>query len=557
MKPEFMRLRRALAGTVAALLLAAGIVVMSPALSASAHHNTITTSASCVNSQWTITWTITNSESDKSEQITSSSDQSIIANGTEIAKGGSYTRTEIVSGPVKKTLQVSATWSNGVKNTASKTIYPGDFTGTCQAPDVPSISVTSTCTTPGAATGTVSFTLTGVTKSYTVKLISGDTTKATITSTGGTGSFNNVSAGTYTVKAYVSGGPSATSGPVRVETCAPTAPDVDLAIETCTTTGIAGTVTVNLRNLVVGSSYGLRLYSGADVELHAVTITATATTHTASLPARGPGEYYAKVLDSNGAVLTVSADATIVPCAKELDVTVQLVPCEPMQTGNDRKISATVDGLTASTVYTVRLVTADASATAIASTTTPGGNATSFSYTFTDVPTPGNYKVEVVSGSARLVSDTITAPQCNLVTLAPPSIELTADKCETASSAAPAALTARMTDLDSTKTYYVRIVDASGKAAAGGEDKMVSGVTTATVKFPKVTTPGHYTAQLLIEPGKQLAATSEASAELRMCLPTLAMTGPGELLPLGGIAALLLTLGGAVVTGRLRRRMAL
>jgi hypothetical protein len=206
-------------------------------------------------------------------------------------------------------------------------------------------------------------------------------------------------------------------------------------------------------------------------------------------------------------------------------------------------------------VYTVQLI--DTASTVIASTTTPGDTVTAFAHTFTRFPGPGDYAVKVLGAPEPVVSDSVAVPLCDLDTLAPPSIELTADSCDTAGSAAPAALTARMVDLDSTKTYYVRIVNASGAAVAGGGDRMLTGNTTATVTFPSITTPGDYTAQLLIDPNQQLAATNTASAGLGMCLPTLAMTGPGALVPLGAVAALLLTLGGAVVTGRLRRRVAL
>src|SRR5690606_30257053 len=110
-------------------------------------------------------------------------------------------------------------------------------------------------------------------------------------------------------------------------------------------------------------------------------------------------------------------------------------------------------------------------------------------------------------------------------------------------SISPAVLTAHMIDLDATKTYYVRIVDGSGATVAGGGDQTVTGKTTATVAFPAVPVPGSYMAQLLIDPGKQLAASSGSTTELTVCLPTLAITGPGVLIPLAGVSALLLTLG--------------
>lgn len=147
-------------------------------------------------------------------------------------------------------------------------------------------------------------------------------------------------------------------------------------------------------------------------------------------------------------------------------------------------------------------------------------------------------------------------PQGPLDTLAAPSIELQTDQCSAAGSGL-GTLAARMSDLDDTKNYFVRIVDSAGATVAGGEDQTLTGVTSASVQFPGIVNAGTYTAQLLIDPGKQLTATSASATTTGACLPTLAMTGPGVLIPLGSVAALLLTLGGAVVTGRLRRRMAL
>ena len=466
MKPEFLRLRRALAGVVAALLLAAGLVVFSPALSASAHHNTISASASCMNYQWTITWTITNSERDKTETVISSSDPSIIAQGTEIAMGGTYTKTEIVSGPVDKTLTVSAQWSNGYKQTNAKTIRTTDFAGTC---------------TPQ-------------------------------------------------------------SNPV-----------IALLVAPCVAGGALGAVTARMSDLTSGTIYRLSLRSSGGAVLETIEHTATSATFETSFAPRGPGTYYATVAIGTGPVLASSANATITDCPSEVTVSVQLEPCTVPPALSEREISVQVDGLTPSTVYTIQLV--DAASTVIASVTTPGDNGSSFAHTFTGVPTPGNYSITVRGGPEPVVSESVAVPPCDLDTLAPPSIDLTAHSCDSASSAA--GLTARMEDLDPTKTYYVRIVNASGASVAGGGDTMVTGSTTAVLAFPDITAPGDYTAQLLIDPGKQLAATSPESASLGVCLPTLAMTGPGALVPLGAVAALLLTLGGAVVTGRLRRRVAL
>lgn len=559
MKPEFMRLRRAFAGVVAALLMAAGLVVLSPALSASAHHNTITVSASCTNYVWSINWTIVNSESDKTETITSSTDQAVIANGTVLAQAATYTKSEVVSGPMTKTLTVDARWNNGVTNTNSKTIYPSDFTGTCEAPDTPSISVTgTTCSTQSANNGTVTFALSGATKSYTVALMAGTTQKATTTSSGGTGSFSNVPPGTYALTA-TAGGVSVTSSAFTVSACAQQTPDIDLAIQPCVTGGALGAITANLTNLTAGTSYLVTLYSSDDLELDTLPLTATSTSQSMPFPGHGPGEYYVVISTAAGDALATSANATIPSCSSVLSVSVQLEPCLAPLNGTDRAINVQLAGLAASTVYTVQLLTDDAAQTVVASTSTPGDSATTFLHTFTAAPSPGDYVVKVTGTSTSVTSDSISAPRCDLTTLAPPSIELVADQCD-ATGTGTSPLSARMIDLDATKTYFVRIVDSTGATVAGGEDQEVSGSTTASVQFPKITSSGTYSAQLLINPGKQLAATSSPSAvDFSICasLPTLAMTGPGVLVPLGSVAALLLTLGGAVVTGRLRRRMAL
>lgn len=556
MKPEFMRLRRALAGTVAALLLAAGLVVLSPAVSASAHHNTISVTAACVNHQWTITWKITNSEYDKSETITHSSDESVIAVGTVIDRAGTYTKTETVSGPVDKTLTVTAKWSNGYTQTNAKTVRKSDFVGTCAPAETPKVIAAATgCVAYGTNDGTVSFTLSGVSKSYTVELRQGATVIQSTTSSGGSGAFAGVAPGKYTVKAWTAH-KSVQTDEFEVLECAPNTPIIALLAAPCVTGGALGAVTAKMTNLNTGITYRLTLHSADGTVLETKDHTATSASFETSFTKRGTGTYYATAAIGNGPVMATSANAVITDCPRGASVTVQLEPCAVSTGDSEREISVQVDGLAASTVYTVQLVTDDAARTVIASTTTAGGTISTFTHTFTGVPA-GAYKVEVLGGSTTLVSDTVTAAGCGLDTLAPPSIEVLAASCEGVGSAAPAPLRARMIDLDPASTYYVRIVDGSGAAVTGGQDRTVTGVATATVAFPGITAPGTYTAQLLVDPGKQLAATSPASSGVRMCLPTLAMTGPGELIPLGGVAALLLTLGGAVVMGRLRRRMAL
>src|SRR5690606_29497977 len=114
---------------------------------------------------------------------------------------------------------------------------------------------------------------------------------------------------------------------------------------------------------------------------------------------------------------------------------------------------------------------------------------------FTKVQAGADYFVRVSAGSTTVESAPIAATLCRLPDLAPPSIELIADQCDGVNPP-PSALSAGMIDLDVTKTYFVRIVDGSGATVPGGEDKSVTGSTTATVTFPAVTAAGTYTAQL-------------------------------------------------------------
>jgi len=548
MKPEFMRLRRAIASTLAALLIAAGIVVLSPALSASAHDYKV--KADCENGLSVVL-----------TSYPSKTAVTVVIDGTttvDTTFGGNWSKSFTWDSTKDHSYTVTVLSPDDPNFTRNWSFTKSGTVKACKVPDSAKISITAdTCTVPGGKTGTVSFSLSGVTKTYKVELLSGSSSVLETKSSGGSGVFSTVAAGTYTVRASAPGEKSATSDPVTVATCAPVAPEVALDVAPCLTGGTTGTVTANLSKLTVNSSYVLALYSTSSaVALETLPLTATQATFSHTFGEHGPGTYYIEVTDAGGAVLTTSAHAAVLPCPDDPTITVQLEPCA-LATGPspaERELSVTVDGLDASTIYTVQLVTDDAAATVVSSVVTPGTSA-SFTHIFTNVPSPGDYRVTVTGPSTNLVSDSISAPLCDLPTMAPPSIELAAPVCDDVTS--PEVLTARMIDLDATKTYYVRIVDSTGATVPGGDDQTVTGSTTATVTFPAVPVPGTYTAQLLIDPGKQLAATSGGSVDLTMCLPTLALTGPGVLLPLSGAAALLLTLGGAIVTGRLRRRMAL
>ncbi len=137
-------LKRLLALTGSVFLGTLGAVVLgSPA---QAHHNTITASAACAeDGKIKITWSVENSEDDKTETITAvnktpSDAITGIAVGTTIGKGGTaegkITGIQLVDDDTDwASLELKATWSNGVKNTNShkiklKDLDTCDYTGT-------------------------------------------------------------------------------------------------------------------------------------------------------------------------------------------------------------------------------------------------------------------------------------------------------------------------------------------------------------------------------------------------------------------------------------------
>jgi hypothetical protein len=130
--------KKMLAG-LTTIVLSLGLVALT-AGPASAHHNTITVSVSCntgAEGYWKVTWSVANSESDKSETITSSSDPALVPVGTVIAAGATATFVEYYS--VKpssdKTLTLSAQWSNGVTNTDDEKLKKNDFSSDCLPDD--------------------------------------------------------------------------------------------------------------------------------------------------------------------------------------------------------------------------------------------------------------------------------------------------------------------------------------------------------------------------------------------------------------------------------------
>ncbi len=127
--------RKKLLAVVSTIALSLGLVAVTagPAL---AHHNTINVSVACNTGEggyWKVTWTVTNSEGDKTEQITSSSDTSLVPVGTTIAAGATATFVEYYSSKpsADKTLTLTAQWSNGVTNVDSKKLKKNDFSDGC------------------------------------------------------------------------------------------------------------------------------------------------------------------------------------------------------------------------------------------------------------------------------------------------------------------------------------------------------------------------------------------------------------------------------------------
>jgi hypothetical protein len=130
-------LKKFLAGATTALL-ALGLVSL-VAAPASAHSNAIDASVACNSADWTytITWTITNSESDKTETLSNSSDTSVVPNGSTIAAGGVGTYTQSVSSSGKYSLSVTGHWSDGYQTSDSGSIKKNDFPSGCQPQHVP------------------------------------------------------------------------------------------------------------------------------------------------------------------------------------------------------------------------------------------------------------------------------------------------------------------------------------------------------------------------------------------------------------------------------------
>jgi len=134
---------RRLAAAVAALALGAGLALVGVAAPASAHHNTITPSVVCdTDGTPSITWTVSNSEKDKDETITASSNPGVVPVGSAIKKGKSESFVQADVEPGTYSLQLKALWSSsGATSTDSGSITITDE----QCDSVPTVKKITFC----------------------------------------------------------------------------------------------------------------------------------------------------------------------------------------------------------------------------------------------------------------------------------------------------------------------------------------------------------------------------------------------------------------------------
>ncbi|HNP14891.1 MAG TPA: hypothetical protein PKI99_00310 [Terrimesophilobacter sp.] len=178
---------------LSAIAIALGMVAFT-ATSASAHHNTINATVSCntPTGQWNVVWSVTNSESDKTETITSSNHTDIVPVGTELGKGETKTFTQTLSAPTDITLTLKAKWSNDYVNENSGTLSKSAFKGDCTPPlttvSANATAVNEVCTNGAVTKGYIQVLIsTGV--SYTITKKGSSTAIAYDSSTGMTGAL--------------------------------------------------------------------------------------------------------------------------------------------------------------------------------------------------------------------------------------------------------------------------------------------------------------------------------------------------------------------------------
>ncbi len=124
-------LRRKLIAGVATLALALGMVAVT-ATSASAHHNTITATVSCTTDyKYQIDWSVTNSESNKTETITASNRTAAVSVGSTLGLSETKIFPEIVTDPINATLTLTGKWTlpgtTDVTTTNSGSVTKGSF----------------------------------------------------------------------------------------------------------------------------------------------------------------------------------------------------------------------------------------------------------------------------------------------------------------------------------------------------------------------------------------------------------------------------------------------
>jgi len=125
-------LKKLLAG-VSALALSLGMIAL-VAGPASAHTNTVNASVACntADGSYVITWTVKNSESNKAETITASSNTAVVPLNTAIAAGATGSYQQTVTSPGNYSLTVTGLWSDNFSISSSGSVKHSDFPKGCE-----------------------------------------------------------------------------------------------------------------------------------------------------------------------------------------------------------------------------------------------------------------------------------------------------------------------------------------------------------------------------------------------------------------------------------------
>jgi hypothetical protein len=598
MKPEFMRLRRALATAFVAILAATGLAIVAP-LSASAHDSSLSPSASCTaDGTYTVVYTGSTSnvpDSGKGHTATltltasAPASSSVSLSTSTVVGNTAYTITQknIPGNAKSASIGVHLAWGDRAKADPTGRIA---LAGTC-APPPPAPGATlvpaAVCDT-GSGTYTVDYTGTpshaeGKSATLVTAITAGGGTVTAPGSVVGNAPFtisqkgiagSATSAGLTATLSWADAKASPSSTIPLAGTCTKTkTPEVSVSAGVCTPTsgGPVGTVTVTLGTLVSGTEYTVQLFSGTTA-LATKTIDGTATG--TSFAGLAPGTYHV-VLSGGSTGSVTSNEATIGACIPNTP-TISVTPtvCIDGTDGPDVRADAvaarsavaatgagevevTLSGLSPYTDYTIGLVAKGTTTPLLDSVsrgTADGGS--TFSHSFTGV-VPGDYQVVATGARAAVTSEAITMSFCPPTLALDPAITVNPTQCQQTGDTA-GALSYDASDLNPAVNYRITLTQKSGAA--------VSGFTPVTVPSGKTEFSGTFTT---VPPGTYIVtvestdADSAASAQsdpiaLSACdLTTLAFTGAGAYGPLGAVAALLLTLGGAIVLGRLRRRATL